>query len=46
MDFERVLADLHEQLKNLDAAIESLERLQNGDGCRPRPSQRRSKDGG
>jgi hypothetical protein len=36
MDFDKVLADLHEQLKNLDTAIESLERLQNGNGSRPR----------
>jgi hypothetical protein len=28
MDFEKVLAELHEQLRNLDSAIESLERLQ------------------
>jgi hypothetical protein len=30
MDFDKVLADLHEQLRNLDLAIESLERLENG----------------
>jgi hypothetical protein len=36
MDLEKVLADLHEQLRNLDTAIESLERLQNGKGSRPR----------
>jgi len=35
MDFDKVLADLHEQLSNLDTAIESLERLQNGNGKRP-----------
>jgi hypothetical protein len=36
MDFDKVLADLHEQLRNLDGAIESLERLQNGGGSRRR----------
>ena len=36
MDFDKVLADLHEQLRNLDMAIESLERLQNGAGSRGR----------
>lgn len=43
MDFDRVLADLNEQLRNLDLAIESLERLQNGDGNgrRGRPSSRK-----
>jgi len=39
MDFDKVLADLHEQLRNLDGAIESLERLQNGGSRRRgRPS--------
>jgi hypothetical protein len=40
MEFDKVLADLHQQLRNLDMAIESLERLQNGNGKRPlgRPS--------
>ena len=37
MDFDKVLADLHEQLRNLDMAIESLERLQ--DGSRRRRGQ-------
>jgi hypothetical protein len=54
MDFDKVLADLNEQLRNLDLAIESLERLQNGEGNRRRgrPPQRVSraegdpKDGG
>ena len=32
MDFDKVLADIHEQLRNLDMAIESLERLGDGDG--------------
>ena len=36
MEFDRVLADLHEQLRNLDTAIESLERLQNDGGGRGR----------
>ena len=36
MDFDKVLTDLHEQLRNLDVAIESLERLQNGAGSRRR----------
>ncbi len=40
MDLDKVLADLHEQLRNLDVAIESLERLQDGNGKLPpgRPS--------
>ena len=39
MDFDKVLADLHEQLRNLDLAIESLERLENGGSRRRgRPS--------
>jgi len=36
MDFDKVLADLHEQLRNLDMAIASLERLQDVDGDRRR----------
>jgi len=32
MDFDKVLADLHEQLRNLDMAIACLERLQEGGG--------------
>jgi hypothetical protein len=36
MDFAKVLADLHEQLRNLDMAIESLEHLQNGSSGRRR----------
>jgi hypothetical protein len=36
MDFDKVLADLREQLQNLEVAIESLERLQNGAGSRRR----------
>jgi len=35
MDFDKVLADLREQLKNLNLAIESLERLQNDGRTRP-----------
>ena len=31
-----MLADLHEQLRDLDLAIESLERLQNGNSGRRR----------
>jgi hypothetical protein len=36
MDFAKVLDDLHEQLRNLDMAIESLEHLQNGGSRRRR----------
>jgi len=36
MDFEKVLADLHTELRNLDSAIESLERLQNRSPARRR----------
>ena len=37
MDFAKVLAQLREELQNLDTAIESLERLQQGGKRRGRP---------
>jgi hypothetical protein len=38
MDIVKVLAQLHEELANLDAAILSLERLQQGARHRGRPA--------
>jgi hypothetical protein len=37
MDFEKVLTQLRQELKNLDAAIECLERLNHGAPRRGRP---------
>ena len=37
MDFEKVLTQLRQELKNLDAAIECLERLNQGGRRRGRP---------
>lgn len=37
MDLTKVLAQLHAELANLDAAIASLERIQQGGGRRGRP---------
>jgi hypothetical protein len=39
MDLAKVLAQLHAELKNLDAAIASLERIQQGDRRRGRPPE-------
>ena len=39
MDLGRVLAQLHEELENLNAAIVSLERLQQGGRRRGRPPE-------
>ena len=39
MDLAKVLMQLHEELANLDAAIESLERLQTEGRRRGRPPQ-------
>jgi hypothetical protein len=39
MDLEKVLAQLHAELQNLDAAIESLERIQQGARRRGRPPE-------
>lgn len=38
MDFAKILAQLREELKNLDAAIATLERLQEGGRRRSRSS--------
>ena len=39
MDLAKVLAQLHAELQNLDAAIASLERIQQGKGRRGRPPE-------
>ena len=39
MDLEKVLAQLHADLENLDAAIASLERIQQGGRRRGRPPE-------
>jgi hypothetical protein len=39
MDLAKVLAQLHTELKNLDAAIASLERIQQGARRRGRPPE-------
>lgn len=39
MDLEKVLAQLHAELENLDAAIASLERIQQGGRRRGRPPE-------
>jgi hypothetical protein len=39
MDLARVLAQLHAELENLDAAIASLERIQQGGKRRGRPPE-------
>lgn len=39
MDLAKVLAQLHMELKNLDAAIASLERIQQGARRRGRPPE-------
>lgn len=38
MDLDRILQDLHLELKHLDAAIASLERLQESSRNRDRPA--------
>ena len=38
MDLAKVLSNLHEELDNLNAAIATLERLQQGSRRRSRPS--------
>jgi len=40
MDLAKVLANLHAELDNLNVAIASLERLQNGGRRRGRPPER------
>lgn len=45
MDLTKVLAHLHSELENLDAAIASLERLRQGGRRRGRPPQLLSKQG-
>jgi hypothetical protein len=39
MDLAKVLAQLHAELENLDAAIASLERIQQGSRRRGRPPE-------
>jgi hypothetical protein len=39
MDLGKVLAQLHDELDNLDAAIASLERIQQGNRRRGRPPE-------
>jgi hypothetical protein len=46
MDLEKVLAQLHAELENLDAAIASLERIQQGDRRCGTPAERHSKTRG
>jgi hypothetical protein len=46
MDLAEVLAQLHAELENLDAAIVSLERIQEGSRRPARPSDRLSKTRG
>lgn len=44
MDIAKVLAQLHSELANIDAAIESLERLQYGSRRPGRPPRRLGED--
>jgi hypothetical protein len=44
MEFDKVLANLHSELRNLDLAIEALERLQNGNSARRRGRQAKQPD--
>jgi hypothetical protein len=46
MDLSKVLAHLHAELDSLDAAIASLQRLQQGDDRRGRPTLRLEKSAG
>jgi hypothetical protein len=39
MDFAKILGQLREELKNVEAAIQTLERLQQSTRRRPRPSE-------
>jgi hypothetical protein len=45
MDLGKVLAQLHGELENLDEAIASLERIQQGNRCRVRQPEVSNKTG-